>query len=449
MKMSKTYNTFAVSSSDEAKVSAVANADAMEGSHTIKVTQTAAAASVNATTDMSRTFSENSSITVKVTDSKGTREATISVQAGQTVKDAVAAFNSAVGADGKTSLGLQAAYDDNLKQFVLKTKETGAQTNIELSVTNTTNNPLYVLGLVDSAASTENKKSYTGQNAKVILDGYPEAEFTSNTFTAFGITYTIKGQATPASPIEATVNVTRDIEAEVKNIKDFVTKYNEMLEKLQKAIDEPVYKDYQPLTDEERKALSEKQIEQWEAKAKSGLLRRDSTLSGLVNNMRLHMSSTVDNGSKYNSLAAIGIESKSYTDKGKLTVDEDKLRKALQEDPEAVRNLFTQGSDITAEDVKNDPTKQGKRGLIHRLYDNFQDAFKELTNKAGATGNAQKDQSVIGKMLQNLDSRINSMEDRLTSIENRYYRQFTAMEKAMSQYNSQSSWLMQQFAGGM
>ncbi|MED0678251.1 flagellar filament capping protein FliD [Aneurinibacillus thermoaerophilus] len=450
MKMSSTYNTFTTASSDEAKVSAVANGDAIEGLHTLKVTQTAAAASVNATTDTSRTLSEDSEFVVKVTNAKGeVRQATISLKAGQTVKDAVAALNAAVDAgDGKTSLGLQAAYDDNLKQFVLKTKETGASTKIELSVTSDTKNPLYVLGLAASDAAVDDTKTYTGQNAKVILDGYPETEFTSNTFKAFGLIYTIKGQATPATPIEVTVNVKRDIEAEIKNIKDFINKYNEMLEKLKKTLDEPVYKNYQPLTDEERKALTEKQIEQWEEKAKSGLLRRDGILSGLVNSMRLNMTSIVDNGSKYNSLAAIGITSESYKDKGKLTVNEDKLREALEEDPEAVKNLFIQGSDITEEDVENDPTKQAKRGLIHRLNDSFGAAFKELTEKAGVTGNQADDQSIIGKMLQNLDARIYDMERRLIQKENRYYRQFTAMEKAMSKYNAQSAWLMQQFAGG-
>jgi flagellar hook-associated protein 2 len=235
----------------------------------------------------------------------------------------------------------------------------------------------------------------------------------------------------------STITISRDLDTEVKNIKDFISKYNDMLDKLNKALDEPVYKDYQPLTDDQRTAMSDKQIEQWETKAKSGLFHNDSILTGLVNNLRNHMTSTVDNGSKYNSLSSIGIESGSYLDKGKLYVDEIKLRAALQADPDAVKNLFTQ-----------DPANatDGQRGLIQRVYDDVTSAVKSLTDKAGKTGASQADQSFVGKLLSKLNTQIDNEQQRLSDKENQYYRQFTAMETAMSKYNSQSSWLTQQLS---
>ena len=40
------------------------------------------------------------------------------------------------------------------------------------------------------------------------------------------------------------------------------------------------------------------------------------------------------------------------------------------------------------------------------------------------------------------------MNQYLISVENRYWKQFTAMEKAIQQMNAQSAWLAQQFGGG-
>lgn len=246
-----------------------------------------------------------------------------------------------------------------------------------------------------------------------------------------GVNYTLKNVTTTAQ----SVTITSDIETEVKNIKDFVSKYNEMLDKLNKAINETVYKDFQPLSDEQRSAMSEDQVKAWETKAKSGLFHNDSSLKELVNTMRNHMTSKVDNGSKYNSLSSIGIASSNYTDKGKLYIDDTKLRAALLADPDAVKNLFSQISADTTTDVK--------KGLAVRLYDDFQKAFTKIKDKAGSAGATQYDQSVIGKLMQKTLKDINSESDRLTSKEKSYYARFTAMEKYLTAYNSQSSYLTQ------
>lgn len=544
MKMSKTYGTFNVSSSESDKVTGAATADAVPGTYKIKVNQIAEGATFTGVPSVSTTdklVTNPGGFTFSVTVNG--KKSDITIDTDDTINDLVSKLNTATFTEnGKTlSLGVQAMYDPALNQLIVKTKNTGSGQELKFSASDTTglsnlldkvgikqkplvslttdpnaklntavsgelilkvsgkpdetisfgagstvktvidefskrglnvlfdeNTHLFSISSDDPSvtsisieskntdddfsaiglAATEKKDSvqaYTaiGKDALVTFNG-TDVRTSSNTATFFGVNYTFKDKETT----EVTLTVTRDLDAQIKNIKDFIDKYNEILEKLNKTIDEPVYKQYQPLTDEERKALSEKQIEQWEEKAKSGLLRRDGTLSSLVMKMRTSMMATVDNGSIYNSLSAIGIKSENYKDKGKLTVDEDKLRKALQEDPEAVKNLFIQGSDITAEDVKNDPTKQGQRGLIHRLNDDFSEAFTAISKKAGVSGNAQDDQSVIGKMLQDIDKRINRMEDRLIDKENRYYKQFTAMEKAMSQYNSQGAWLAQQFGGG-
>jgi flagellar hook-associated protein 2 len=347
----------------------------------------------------------------------------------------VAKINSATDTSGK-SLGLQAIYDTNLQQFIVKTKATGAATQIDFSKTSTDGQAFLTNTLgIDTSTPTA-----TGQNADIIFNGNEITTLSSNNATIMGISITLKSPTIDANGNVTTSNITvsQNIDNEVKNIEDFVNKYNDLLDKLNTANDEPVYKDYQPLTDDQRSAMSETQITQWETKAKSGLLHGDSIIKNVINQMRNTLSTIVSNGSTYNSLSTIGISSKSYQDKGKLYVDETKLRAAIQADPDGVRNLFSQIGD----------TSKGTNGIINRLSDAMSQGVKDLTNKAGMTGNSQYDQSVIGKLLLSIQTDITTQTDRLNKTEDQYYKQFAAMEEAVQKYNSQGSWLSSQLGSG-
>lgn len=450
MKLSGKYGTFSSTVSDANKLTVTPTAEALVGTYAINVTQLAQSATINGSVpadfDADKKLSEQAtnpvttdfSLDITVKNAAGeTLTTSIAVSKDDKVSDFISKLSSATDSNGK-NLGIQASYDKSLKKLIIKTKDTGEKTEISLSSTDATG-----YGQLKALFSLPNSGDVIkGKDANYEFSTDGGATFTtgltssSNDIAVLGVNYTLRTTGS------SNVTITRDLDAEIKNIKEFVDKYNEFLDKLNKAIDEPVYRQYQPLTDEERKVLSDKQIEQWEQKAKSGLLRRDSTLMELANKMRSSATLIVDTGSKYNSLASIGIKSTSYTDKGKLTVDETKLRAALQEDPDAVKRIFTLSS--TEEDA---PTSE--KGVITRLYDQFGETIEKLTEKAGAIGNAQTDNSMIGKLLRDLDQQIYRKEDLLIKKENNYYKQFAAMEKAMSKYNSQSSWFAQQFGGGM
>lgn len=111
----------------------------------------------------------------------------------------------------------------------------------------------------------------------------------------------------------------------------------------------------------------------------------------------------------------------------------------LEADPDAVKNLFSQ---------KPDNATQAQKGVVVRLYEDFGEAFTELTEKAGLGGNDYDDESILGKSLQRINQEISAQQRKLIDKENYYYRKFTAMEKAINKYNSQSGWLTQQFSGG-
>jgi flagellar hook-associated protein 2 len=428
MNLSKTYHTFDVTSSQENIVAATSSGSSIAGTYQVEVKQLASSASFTGNKvalDPTKTLqgqgqlTADTSITINVNGDPA-KTTTIAIKTTDTINDITSKINAAKDNTGK-SLGLQAFYDPTLQQFTLKTKETGAATSIDISA----ENPSFLsntLGLTTTTAA--------GQNAQILFNGNEVTSLTSNNATIMGINFSFKNMGA------STVTVSQNTDGVVKNITEFIDKYNSLLDKMNTAVSQPVYRDYLPLLEEQKSEMSEKQVEMWEEKAKSGLLRSDSILTGLVTKMRSAMTSIVDNGSSYNTLASIGISSKSYQDKGKLYVDETKLREAIQTDPEAVEKLFSEMSN-------------GKKGLISQLSDTFQVGIKELTNKAGYTGNNQYDQSVIGKLLSNTQTDIARQTEKLYRKEEQYYRQFAAMEQAMSRFNSQSSWLAQQMGGGV
>lgn len=270
-----------------------------------------------------------------------------------------------------------------------------------------------------------------GQNAKFTINGL-NTERNSNTFTIDGVTFTIK-QTFDSTDAPVTVGVTSDSTKVYDNIKGFIDSYNELIGKIQGEVDEKRYKDYLPLSDEDREGLSDKQQEKWEELAKSGMLRRDPILSSVLSEMRSDFYGTVNNSeisSAYNQLAKIGITtSKNYLEGGKLEINESQLKKAIEEDPASVEQLF-----------------RGEGGIIQRLTETVTQSMDKIKSKAGSSSSVNN-QFSIGRELDRMEDRENRFEDRLQMVEARYWRQFTAMEQAINRSNSQSAYLMQQFGG--
>jgi flagellar hook-associated protein 2 len=258
---------------------------------------------------------------------------------------------------------------------------------------------------------------------------------TSSTFSFDGIEFNIKGTGSTK------VSVKQDEDAIFNSIKTYVDKYNEVIDKLNTKISETKYRDYTPLLDDEKSAMTDKQVEQWEEKAKSGMLRQDPLLSGLMSQMRIALSGDVTGATvdgKHNNLSEIGITSGSYYENGKLYIDETKLRQAISENGSAVMDLFTKTSTSTDAD-----TKFNESGLAQRLYDQINSTMTKITDKAGSAS-ALTDNSILGKDLTKIAKDITSWQARLNDIEDRYWKKFAAMETALSKANSQSSWLTQQ-----
>src|SRR5690606_8308122 len=338
-------------------------------------------------------------------------------------------LNSVIRKVNDSDAGVTMFYDSFSDQVTLTRKETGdfnPGVGNEITVTGTF--------MEEVLKFNADSKETGGENAMFTINGLT-TERTSNTFDMNGVTFTLK-QKFDAETIEpATISIANDTNQVFENIKEFVNQYNELIAEISGKLNEERHRSYKPLTDDEREELSDKQQEKWEEMAKSGLLKGDPLLSGVLTNMRLDMSSVVETNGLFSQLASIGISTTSnYLDGGKLQINEAKLKEAIEQDPDSVESLFR--SDGSTSDL----------GIIHKLYNTVDASLNRLREKAGRATSTNQ-QFSIGRELLNVDKSIDRFEDKMKITEDRYWRQFTAMEKAIQRANQQSMFLMNQFGG--
>jgi flagellar hook-associated protein 2 len=367
------------------------------------------------------TYKQNyTSFSLGAHTSKGETSETFLVQGTQSLNSVMEKVNS-------SSVGVTMFYDSFSDQLTLTRKETG---NFNESGKEMIKSGTFMNSFLRFGSGTETD----GQDAIFNLNGLDTRRH-SNSFEMNGVTLSIKNTFT--DPVSISVN--NDSTKVFDNIKAFITKYNELIDKIQKKTSEDYYRSYQPLTDDQRESLSDKQQEQWEEKAKSGLLKRDPILTGVLSQMRTDFYAPVSNekvSSAFSQLASIGITTSSnYLEGGKLVINEADLKKAIESDPESVENLF-----------RGDGNSYNQKGLVQRLYDSVNQSMDKLKEKAGNSFSTNQ-QFSLGRELTNVDSSIDRFQDRLKQVEDRYWRQFTAMEKAIQRSNEQSMFLMNQFGG--
>ena len=217
-------------------------------------------------------------------------------------------------------------------------------------------------------------------------------------------------------------------------IKDF----NEIVQLVNDQVSTKPNRDYSPLTDEQKENMSEDQIKKWEDKAKEGILFNDTDLRSLSDSLRFIFDAGSDDKAL---LSSYGISTSSdYSDKGKLVIDETKLRAALEKNPEDIKKLFTKKADTSTGETDG---FMAKLTNVTNKYASTTGATKGiLIEKAGST---YAPTSVLSNSLQksvdSIDTYIKKLQAQLKTETDRYVKQFTNLENVISQMNSQSSWL--------
>lgn len=277
-----------------------------------------------------------------------------------------------------------------------------------------------------------------GQDAVIVLNG-AEYESSSNSFSVNGLTITANSTSAVTKDAdgnevyeETALNTSDDVEGIYNMVRDFFKEYNELIKELDTLYNADTAKGYEPLTAEEKDAMTDAEVELWEKKIKDSLLRRDSSLGTVINTMKSSMldSYTID-GKRY-SLSSFGINTLGYfnagdNEKGCYHIDgdandsstakeTDMLKKAIASDPDTVMNFFSQ----LTKSMHTDLNKQMERSDYRSIYHVYDD--KKMQEE-----------------YDNYTSEIKAQEKKLKALEDRYYNQFTAMEVALSKLNSQQS----------
>lgn len=367
-------------------------------------------------------------------------------------------------------IGATAIYDATTDRFFLQTSDTGSGNSLRVDdnsiLYDDEGNPIEDQGFIgklklryfdgETMSDVSLGTSYSGIDARLDFGAATDITMSSNRFTINNIDLNIKAVG------KTTVTVGTDEESIIDKIKDFVNSYNEMIDHVNGVLTQNRYRDYPPLTADQKEAMTEKEIELWEQRAKSGLLRNDLIISRTSQNMRSGLFQNVEGlDGIFNHLTDIGITTEGYAAGsmgGKLVIDESKLREAIRSDIDGVMNLLFKEPDSKITDTNE---KRANTGLIARLYSDVAAGMKEIINKAGPGDDRQLYRNVDSTMLldfvtknssismldssiTNYERRIQDLEARLAKREENYWRQFTAMERALNEMYAQSQWLYSQ-----
>lgn len=311
-------------------------------------------------------------------------------------------------------------------------------TAIESGITSDNGSGLLKLGLSNFDGATSYKEGDLASNmvlskaadTEIVYNG---ATLTSNntSIEVAGVTLNLLG--TTAAGESVNVTVSNDTSAVYDTIKEFITEYNSILKTMNTYYDAASASSYEVLTDEQKEAMSDDEVDKWNTKIKDSLLRRDSTLSSLISVMKTDMmgSYKASNGKTY-SLANLGIStsSKNYNEGGLLHIkgDEDDdefadstntLMKMLEEDPDTVKEVLS--------------------GLASNLYDSLNKKMSTSTMSSALTFYNDKE---MASQLSDYKKEISNWESKLSDMEEKYYSQFSAMETALAKLQSQQNTLL-------
>lgn len=332
------------------------------------------------------------------------------------------------------SAGVSVNLDTNNGRMFVSAKKDGAAGNFTIGGDAAL---LGAIGLeqIDDTTTSHSATSSTGcafikgQDAEITLNG---ATFTSDTnnFSVNGMTITAMKE-TNGTPV--TISTATDVDGIYNEVKDFLNEYNTLIKEMEKLYNAESSSGYEPLTDEEKEALSDDEVEKWETKIKDSLLRKDSTLSDVTSALKTAMMQSIEIDGKSYNLSTFGINTLGYfesadNEKGVYHIDgdpddestsgnDDKLKSAIAADSDTFITFFTK--------------------LTKGVYDSLGNKMKAIKDmRSSYTVYNDKE---MQRQYDDYDDEIEKWEEKLKDLEDKYYKQFSAMETALASINSQSS----------
>ncbi len=448
MRFSTAYSKKKTTVSDSTKASIVTSEGAVNGNQTLKITALAKTAYLTG----AEIKDKNGDAVTKDTTlaDLGYTGGDTTLRIGKGAKNEGGGYDSYVEPDieisGSTTIaeftkqisaaGYNASFDEANGRFFISSKESGEKNDFGFVTTGSDSESVESLLGLNVTNADGGAYKIDGSDAAIELNG---AKFKSatNTFSINGLTITAKAETSEAVSLVTDT----DYDEIYDNVKNFFKEYNSLMNEMDKLFNAKSSKGFEPLTAEEKDAMTDDEIEKWETKIKDSLLRGDSEIDTIASAMRNAMLSTVEvDGTKY-SLSSFGINTLSYflapdNEKNAYHIDgnpddpdssgnEDKLRAMIASNPSATAEFF--------------------QTLTNNLYEAM-NKISSTSDNYKSYGNFFSDKK-LQKELDDQGKQVTKWEEYVAKQEDKYYRQFTAMESAMSSLNSQQSYISQLFAG--
>lgn len=414
---------------------------------------------------------DEASLNINTTDEDGNAVTkTVSLTKDSTIQDVVNALKDN---------GLNASFDANNGRIFVSSKNTGKAADFSLSSATTklvekkdadgnvikdsngkpemesvtlsgeeqvaSKKLIGLLGLDTDSSNTYGNKAakIDGRDAVIALNGVKYTN-TTNDFAINGLNISVNGVTDDVADPDSTdlsslndstaisINTTTDSQGIYDTVKDFLTEYNNIINEITKLYNADSAGSYEPLTDDEKDKMSDTEIEKWETKIKDSLLRRDSSLSSVMNTMMTSMSQPIKINGKSYSLSSFGIQTLGYLnaaenkqnayhidgdeDDENTSGNQDKLMAAITSDPDTVIEFMKQ--------------------LSTNLYKSIDDQMQsnDLRSRYKIYNDKEMD-----KQYRNLTKTIKEWESKVSDKEDYYYKQFSNMETALAKLQSQTS----------
>lgn len=444
MRLENTFNTKTATVADASIASVSVDSASVIGTQTLAVKSlatsgyltggavSAGGSKVTTGTKLSELGGFSGSVTVGVAIGDDTKN--VQLDDTMTIAQAVNEFKKA---------GINASFDETNQRFFLSSKDSGADKNFEI-IGNAANKAalqsmgLYYTYTTDSDGKHIYDTSESGSSVPVKVQGTDaEIELNGATYTSSSNSFVVNGMTIQAKSTSATGSVTtittsRDVDAIYDKIVDFFDEYNSLINEMDKLYNADAAKGYDVLSDDEKSEMSDDQIEKWESKIKDSLLRKDDSLSTLINLFKNTMAGTSKSGDSWSTfgIATLGYFNAADNEKGAYHIDgnsddentkdnEDVLKKMLASDPDRVAKFMTE---ITGNLYKG----LGTSGLMKSI-ENTRSVYKVYNDK------------LLQKEYDKLSEEITKQEKYVSDMEDYYYSKFTAMESALAKLQNNSS----------
>lgn len=358
------------------------------------------------------------------TISKGGETLDIEINKSTTISDVLTKIKG---------FGLNANFDEKNQRFFISAKESGEESNFNFAAKDTNGGTvLDKLGLVvdESDTSGQGATKIDGTNAEILLNG---ALFknSNNVFEINGLTITALNETKTGESV--TITTQDDTDGIYDLIKNFIKEYNSVINELDKLYNAKDNK-LEPLTDDEKYSMSDKEVEEWEDKLKESILRKDENVNSIASALKKAMLSGVKMSSGENMyLSQFGISTLNFfsapdneknayhidgdSDDENTSGNADKLKSMIANDPSTVIEFFSKLSQ-NLYSTMNDLSKSVEG---YRSFGSFYDDKRMKTD------------------YDSYNSKIKEMEDKLNDYEDRWYKKFSRMETAMAKMQKNTS----------